>query len=189
MATRKIAVIIAALLICCLIIGLFLGSRSFFTQKKSDAEGEPEAAKVQEAEKTQEEFGHLTLDKTWTGDFDGMVERRLVRALVVFNKMQFFIDQGRYRGVSVEMLEAFGRAINKGNQDKALHIDLIFLPVYRDQLIPALVEGKGDIAVGNLTISEGRLEHVDFSEPFLTGVKEIVIANYTFLGRYGEQVS
>ena len=97
-------------------------------------------------ENSQKEFGHLSLNKQWKGDFDGMVERRLVRALVVYNKMQFFIDQGLSRGVSVEMLEAFKKTINAGNKNEALQIDLIFLPVYRDQLIPSLVEGKGDIA-------------------------------------------
>lgn len=127
--------------------------------------------------KNQEEFGHLSLEKIWKGDFDGMVERRLIRVLVVFNKMGFFIDQGQYRGVSVELLEAFKKFINKGNTNKALQIDVIYLPVYRDQLIPALVEGKGDIAIGNLTITENRLKKVDFSEPFLTNVKEIVITN------------
>ncbi len=133
--------------------------------------------KQEKTEKKQEEFGHLSLDKTWEGDFDGMVERRLIRVLVVFNKMGFFIDQGHHRGVSVELIEAFKKYINKGNKNKALPIDVIYLPVYRDQLIPALIEGIGDIAVGNLTITEDRLREVDFSEPFLTDVKEIVITN------------
>ena len=31
----------------------------------------------------------------WTGDFDGMFERRLIRALVVYSKTAFFYDQGR----------------------------------------------------------------------------------------------
>ena len=133
--------------------------------------------KQEKLEKKQEEFGHLSLEKIWEGDFDGMVERRLIRVLVVFNKMGFFIDQGQYRGVSVELLEAFKKSINEGNTDKALQIDVIYLPVYRDQLISALVDGKGDIAVGNLTITEDRLKKVAFSDPFLTNVKEIVITN------------
>ena len=29
------------------------------------------------------------LEETWTGDFDGMVERRMIRVLVVPNKMLF----------------------------------------------------------------------------------------------------
>jgi len=37
------------------------------------------------------------------------------------------------------------------------------------------VEGKGDIAAANLTITAARLKTVDFSDPLLTGVKEIVV--------------
>ena len=164
-----------------MIITFTLSSLTGCESEKSQIGEEKSPEKVEETkvevEKSKEEFGHLSLDEQWKGDFDGMVERRLIRALVVFNKMQFFVDQGQHRGVSVELLEAFEKKINEGNKDKALQIDLIFLPVYRDQLIPALVEGKGDIAVGNLTITDDRLELVDFSEPFLTDVKEIVITN------------
>lgn len=154
---------------------------SFCLSSLTGCEAEKGQEKVeksqQEVEKSQEEFGHLSLGEQWKGDFDGMVERRLIRALVVFNKMQFFIDQGQKLGVSLELLQAFEKFINKGNENKALQIEVIFLPVYRDQLIPSLLEGKGDIAVGNLTIIDERLEKVDFSKPFLTGVKEIVITN------------
>jgi len=37
------------------------------------------------------------------------------------------------------------------------------------------VEGLGDIAAANLTITPERLKNVDFSDPFLTGVNEIVV--------------
>jgi membrane-bound lytic murein transglycosylase MltF len=129
------------------------------------------------AQKNKEEFGHLSLNEKWHGDFEEMSERRLVRALVVSDQIGFFIDQGHYRGVSAELLEAFKVFINRGNKDQTLQVDVIFLPVYRDQLIPALLEGKGDIAVGNLTITEDRLKKVDFSTPFFTDVKEIVITS------------
>ena len=33
------------------------------------------------AQKNKEEFGHLSLNEKWHGDFEGMSERRLVRAL------------------------------------------------------------------------------------------------------------
>ena len=45
--------------------------------------------KQDKLETKQEEFGHLSLDQKWKGDFDGMVERRLIRVLVVFNRMGF----------------------------------------------------------------------------------------------------
>ena len=30
------------------------------------------------------------IDKKWIGDFDGMTERRIIRVLVVYNKLGFF---------------------------------------------------------------------------------------------------
>jgi membrane-bound lytic murein transglycosylase MltF len=150
---------------CCLCIALLISLLLFFS---------PEAFA---AEKNQETFGHLSLDQRWEGDFDGMLERRLIRVLVVFSKIGFFIDQGQYRGLSADLIEAFEKFINEGNKDETLKVKVIFLPVDRDQLIPALAAGKGDIAVGNLTIIEDRLQQVDFSNPFLSNVKEIVITN------------
>jgi len=48
--------------------------------------------------------------------------------------------------------------------------------VARDQLLPALLEGRGDIAAANLTITPERSKQVDFSDPFGTGVKELVVS-------------
>ena len=50
-----------------------------------------------------------------------------------------------------------------------------FFPVSRDKFIPYLREGKGDIAMGNLTITPQRLKEVDFSAPTARNVAEIVI--------------
>jgi hypothetical protein len=45
------------------------------------------------------ERGHtgLSIDlitSKWTGDFDGMVERRIIRVLTAHNKTLYFIDRG-----------------------------------------------------------------------------------------------
>ena len=44
----------------------------------------------------------------------------------------------------------------------------------RDQLLPALRQGYGDIAVANLTITPSRRELVDFSDPVYEDVREIL---------------
>ncbi|HSN56001.1 MAG TPA: lytic transglycosylase F, partial [Candidatus Sulfomarinibacteraceae bacterium] len=48
-------------------------------------------------------------------------------------------------------------------------------PVQRDELLPALEKGLGDLAAANLTITESRLQAVDFSDPLVTGVSELVV--------------
>jgi len=54
-------------------------------------------------------------------------------------------------------------------------IRLIVIPTKRDRLLPALKEGVGDIAAGNLTITSERKKTVDFSMPGYTGVSEIIV--------------
>ena len=56
-----------------------------------------------------------------------------------------------------------------------LTVRFIFIAVRRDQLLPALVEGKGDIAAANLTVTPERRQLVDFAAPILTDVREVVL--------------
>ena len=122
----------------------------------------------------EERLGDLHL-KQWAGDFDGMVERKILRVLVVHNKMLYFLDQGRLRGVNVDLFNEFEKYINKKLKTGTVKIKVVFLPVQRGQLFTALAEGRGDIAASNLTITGSRKEVVDFSTPLLTGVKEILV--------------
>jgi membrane-bound lytic murein transglycosylase MltF len=117
----------------------------------------------------------LELIQNWTGDYDGMVARRQVRVLVVPNKMFYFIDKGRHRGVNVDLFREFETFVNAKAKTGPRTIRVIFVPVPRDRIIPALVEGRGDIAAANLTITAERGKQVDFSYPMLTGVKEILV--------------
>jgi len=111
----------------------------------------------------------------WTGDFDGMVQRHKVRVLVVHNKMLYFIDRGTHRGVNVDMFREFEKFINNKLKTGTLKIRVVFLPVPRNQILPALAEGSGDIAAANLTITPEREKTIVFSQPLLTGVKEILV--------------
>ncbi len=53
---------------------------------------------------------------------------------------------------------------------------VLLIPVPRDRLLPGLAEGLGDIAVANLTITPERRELVDFSDPFMRGVDELIVS-------------
>ena len=115
------------------------------------------------------------IDKRWTGDFDAMTERRLIRVLVVHNKMFFFVDRGQIRGGTHDLLLEFEKYINKKQKTGTRKIRVVFIPVPRDQLLPALVEGRGDLAAANLTITKERKKLVDFGDPLLNNVKEILV--------------
>jgi membrane-bound lytic murein transglycosylase MltF len=117
----------------------------------------------------------LELGKKWSGDFDGMAERHLIRALVPPSKTFYFLDGADQRGLTYELLKEFETYVNTELQRKNLKIKVVVIPTKRDRLLPALVEGLGDIAAGNLTITPARQKKVDFSAPHLTGVDEIII--------------
>jgi membrane-bound lytic murein transglycosylase MltF len=117
----------------------------------------------------------LELNEKWTGDFDSMVDRHLIRALVPYSKTFYFIDGGDQRGLTYESLVGFDKYVNKQLGKKTLTVRLVVIPTTRDRLLPGLVEGIGDIAAGNLTITADRQKLVDFSNPGYTNVDEIIV--------------
>ena len=113
--------------------------------------------------------------QAWAGDFDGMLERRLVRVLVPYSRTLYFNDKGAQRGLVADALKDFETFLNKKHKQKTRRITVVALPTTREELIPGLVQGSGDLAVGNLTITEERSKRVDFSIPSHKEVAEIVV--------------
>ncbi len=56
---------------------------------------------------------------------------------------------------------------------------MVFVPTARDKLLPALVEGRGDIVAANLTITPERLQTVDFVDPWIKTIKEVLVTGPT----------
>jgi membrane-bound lytic murein transglycosylase MltF len=126
---------------------------------------------------TKQELLEVPVFKPWTGDLDGMVKRRVIRALVAPSRTSYWLTGARQTGAEYELLKAFEEEVNKQYQTQGKHIRILvtFIPTTRDQLIQGLLEGRGDIAAGILTVTPERLEQVDFGEPFFRGVKEIAV--------------
>src|SRR5258705_9621991 len=57
-------------------------------------------------------------NKPWTGDFDAMLQRRIIRFLVPYSRTLYFNDKGRERGLSAELARDFERYINKRYADQ-----------------------------------------------------------------------
>ncbi|HEY1289799.1 MAG TPA: transglycosylase SLT domain-containing protein [Burkholderiales bacterium] len=113
--------------------------------------------------------------KPWSGDFDGMLERRMVRVLVPYSRSLYFNDKGAQRGLVADSLKDFEVFLNKKYKLKRRPISVVALPTTREQLFPGLLRGAGDIAAGNLTITAERSTRVDFSDPVRKNVAEIVV--------------
>ena len=109
------------------------------------------------------------------GDLDAMVERGEIRVLTSFTLGSYFIDRGRQRGTVYELsqiLETYARE-NLGKKAKRLKVTII--PVRRDQLLPFLITGHGDVAFANLTVTPERSKIVDFSVPFTRKARELLV--------------
>ena len=112
----------------------------------------------------------------WKGDLPGMVDRGVIRVLTVPNRVFFFTDKFKHRGITYEIFKAFEKDLNKRLKlPKKKRVGVLFVPVSRDELIPSLEKGIGDIAAGNLTITESRQAAVDFSVPFSTDAREVLV--------------
>ena len=51
--------------------------------------------------------------------------------------------------------------------DGHLKVSVVFVPLSRDDLLPALMDGRGDLVMGNLTVTPERQKIVDFTDPWL----------------------
>ncbi|HLB15823.1 MAG TPA: lytic transglycosylase F [Burkholderiales bacterium] len=148
-----------------LLVGLALVVQPATAQSPQPAKPKPQRAGLP----------HDLITRQWTGDLDGMVERRLIRVLTVYSKTFFFVDKGTQRGVVHDIGRALEHELNRKLKAKRQRVSVAFIPVSRDELLPALVAGRGDIAAANLTITPERLKTVDFGDPWLKGVDEIVV--------------
>ena len=120
--------------------------------------------------------------KQWTGDFDAMVKRRMIRVLVPHSRTLYYNDKGRERGITAELVRDFEHYINRkyAKELDKRPITVYIIPTTRDRLLPQLVAGGGDIAAGNLTAIEERLKIVDFVAPRdRKPVREVVVTGPT----------
>ena len=116
--------------------------------------------------------------KPWKGDFDKMLERRIIRVDAPRSRTLYYVDKGRERGLSVELARDFERWVNKtyAKQLGKRPLTVYVIPATRDKLLSNLNGGLADIAIGNLSATEERMKLVDFVAPDAKSVNvEIVV--------------
>jgi membrane-bound lytic murein transglycosylase MltF len=121
------------------------------------------------------EAARVLVDKPFTGDLDEMIKRRIIRAGVTFNRTHYFIDKGEQRGMAYESLRSFEEELNKVLKTGNLKVHVAFVPLPRDQLLPALTDGRVDLVAAQLTITPERQRLVDFTDPVRANVREVIV--------------
>jgi membrane-bound lytic murein transglycosylase MltF len=111
----------------------------------------------------------------FTGDFDPMLDRRLIRLVVPYSPTLFFEDKGTIYGTAANGAQLFEEWVNKTFALGARRLSVPLTPVSRDKLFDTLLAGDGDIAAGDITITDERRKKVAFSAPVISNVREIVV--------------
>jgi len=105
-----------------------------------------------------------------------MVERQVVRAAVSRSGFFYYIRNGREYGVTSDFLKVFEKGLNRRlGLTGTRRIQVLAIPLTRDRLLDAVAEGRADIATAGLTITPERLQQVDFSVPWTSDVREVLV--------------
>jgi membrane-bound lytic murein transglycosylase MltF len=115
-----------------------------------------------------------------TDDFDAMVKRGNIRALVLINPIGFFYDNGQPMGITYDALEALQTYINEKLKTRAIRVEVTFIPVRADQVEAALMQGVGDIVAYPLVITPERKKKVAFTVPAESDVKQVIVSGPKF---------
>ena len=115
---------------------------------------------------------------TRKGDLDEILSERSLRVLVVNDNANFYLHEGRQDGLYVGLMHEFERRLNQRYYPgQKLKLNLVFLPVRHDQVLPMLNAGKGDLVLANLSPTAERRQLVDFSIPDMTGLQEWLVSS------------
>lgn len=113
------------------------------------------------------------------GDLDEMDQRRVVRALVTFNRASFFFDNGRPRGMTYDQLVDFEKFLNGKLHPKDTtgkeKINVVLIPTTFGKAAADLQNGNGDLVAAAVYITEARKKMFDFV-PLFTSMHDVVVA-------------
>jgi membrane-bound lytic murein transglycosylase MltF len=144
------------------------------TTNSNTSEAQPAAA-APAAEAPDPEVVERIKTERWKGDLSGMVQRRYIRALVFYNKTNFFYDGPQARGITYEALMEFEKFLNQKLNTGKNPVHLVFIPVSRADAMQRIQDGRADIVAGGLAILPEVKAIADFSDPIRSGASEIVV--------------
>ena len=99
-----------------------------------------------------------------------------MRLGVPYNRTFYFVDKGVQRGIGYEYGQLMQARLNKHfKAGTSNRIHVIFLPLPREMLPAALIDGKVDLVAAQLPVTPELKKHVEFSDPTRTNVNQILV--------------
>ena len=111
----------------------------------------------------------------WKGDYDGMLDRRMLRIAVPYSMTHYFLDGASERGVAAAMGRQLEQEINQQESLRTRRLHVVFIPVSRKLLLDYVVDGLADIAMGGITVTDRRRDKVAFTMPFIRDSEELLV--------------
>jgi len=106
-------------------------------------------------------------DQKFTDDLDGIRQRGELRVLAERGPASYFVHGGEERGFEYELMKRFA--------DRA-GLDLKFVvPPARSDLVPWLLQGKGDVIASGFAVTPTRAGEVAFTRPYVNAQQVIVV--------------
>jgi membrane-bound lytic murein transglycosylase MltF len=151
------------------------------TDKKAEDIQKPQSVKQDSDDKKKPE--EALMDRVLERRTEDLSEKwKTVRVLVSYNKTNFFEVGGQIKGFEAELMRQYEKYLRKSAPQKGAKINVTFVALPFVDLIPALIDGRGDIAAAGLTITPERQERVDFTDPYIGNIDEIIVAAQSVTG-------
>jgi membrane-bound lytic murein transglycosylase F len=105
-------------------------------------------------------------DRTWAADMAGVKKHRVLRVLTRNNAVSYFLLRGEAAGFDHDLMKRFADGLD-------VRLQMVVPPSHAD-LVPWLLQGKGDVIAASYTVSPERGKNVAFSLPYLE-IQELVV--------------
>jgi len=105
-------------------------------------------------------------EEIYVDDLQGLKDRKRLRVLTRNNATTYFLHRGTQLGFEYELLERFARKHD-------LFLEIV-IPPSSAELIPWLLQGKGDVIAAALTITPERQKTIGFTRRYLS-VDQVVV--------------
>ncbi len=105
-------------------------------------------------------------DRTWGGDLADVKKHRVLRVLTRNNAVSYFLLRGEAAGFDHDLMKRFADGLD-------VRLQMVVPPSHAD-LVPWLLQGKGDVIAASYTVSPERGKQVAFSVPYLE-VQELLV--------------
>ena len=113
------------------------------------------------------------------GDLPEIRARGTLRVLVPYSVTAFYLDRAQPKGLEVDAMTELEQRLRprRGGSGSPLHV--VYVPTPFDRLLTDLAAGKGDVAAGLLTVTDERSRIVDFSQPYVKDVSQVLVSART----------